>query len=35
MTRKEANSYQVVLGGKGTIKTGKQQDVYKEGSNKY
>ena len=35
ITRKEAGSYWVVLSEKGTIKTGKQQDVRKEGVNKY
>ena len=33
--RKEASGYWVVFSGKGTIKTGKQQDIYKEGINKY
>ena len=33
--RKEAGGYWVVLSGKGIIKTGKQQDVYKESVNKY
>ena len=35
MMRKEAGGYQVVLSKKGTIKIGKQQDIYKEGVNKY
>ena len=35
ITRKEAGGYQVVFSGKGTIKTGKQQDIYKKGINKY
>ena len=35
ITRKEAGGYWVVLSGKGTIKTGKQQDVRKDGVNKY
>ena len=33
--KKEAGGYQIVLSRKGTIKTGKQQDIYKEGINKY
>ena len=32
--KKEASGYQVVLNKKGTIKTGKQQDVCKKGINK-
>ena len=35
MTRKEAGGYWVVLSRKGTIKTGKQQNMHKEGVNKY
>ena len=35
MTRKETGGYWVVLSKKGTIKIGKQQDIRKEGVNKY
>ena len=33
--RKEAGGYWVVLSGKGVIKIGRQQDMYKEGIDKY